>query len=83
MGEKEAKPIFYGSATVGKKGQVVLPADLREDLDIEPGDKLIFFSGLREGKGFGATKPEELLELQKKLGKLKDRLSEEMEEHET
>lgn len=83
MGEEETKPIFYGSATVGKKGQVVLPADLRKDLGIKPGDKLIFFSGHREEKGFGATKPEELLKLQNKLGELKEKLTEEMEKHET
>lgn len=31
---------FYGSTTVGEKGQVVLPAELRRDLKIETGDKL-------------------------------------------
>ncbi|MCL5438685.1 MAG: AbrB/MazE/SpoVT family DNA-binding domain-containing protein [Patescibacteria group bacterium] len=31
---------FYGSTTVGEKGQVVLPADLRRDLKVEAGDKL-------------------------------------------
>lgn len=31
---------FYGSTTVGEKGQVVLPADLRRDLKIKAGDKL-------------------------------------------
>lgn len=31
---------FYGSTTVGEKGQVVLPAELRRDLKIETGEKL-------------------------------------------
>ncbi len=31
---------FYGSTTVGEKGQVVLPAELRRELKIETGDKL-------------------------------------------
>lgn len=31
---------FYGSTTVGEKGQVVLPADLRRDLKVKSGDKL-------------------------------------------
>lgn len=35
------KPEFYGSTTVGERGQVVLPADLRKKLDINPGDKLL------------------------------------------
>ncbi len=83
MGEEETEPIFYGSATVGKKGQVVIPADLRNDLAIEPGDKLIFFGGLKEQKGFAAAKPEELLKLREKLGSLKEKISEKMQEEET
>lgn len=35
------KPQFYGSTTVGAKGQIVLPAKLRKDFDITPGDKLL------------------------------------------
>lgn len=31
---------LYGSATVGTKGQVVIPADAREELHINPGDRL-------------------------------------------
>lgn len=34
----------YGSTTLGKRGQVVIPAELRDELDVEPGDKLIAFS---------------------------------------
>lgn len=35
---KEKK--FYGSTTVGEKGQVVLPTELRRDLEIDTGEKL-------------------------------------------
>ena len=35
------KPIFYGSTTVGERGQIVLPIKLREDLKINKGDKLL------------------------------------------
>lgn len=31
---------FYGSTTVGEKGQVVLPVKLRRDLKINAGEKL-------------------------------------------
>ncbi len=30
-----------GTATVGPKGQVVIPADVREKMGVKPGDKLI------------------------------------------
>lgn len=32
---------FYGSATVGERGQIVIPANARADLGIKPGDKLL------------------------------------------
>lgn len=31
---------FYGTTTVGEKGQIVLPAQLRKDMDIKAGEKL-------------------------------------------
>ena len=32
---------FYGSATVGERGQIVLPANLRKAYGIKRGDKLL------------------------------------------
>jgi len=31
---------LYGTATVGTKGQVVIPADAREEMNIQSGDRL-------------------------------------------
>lgn len=31
----------YALATVGERGQVVIPSDLRKSLHVKPGDKLI------------------------------------------
>lgn len=33
--------LFYGSVTVGERGQIVIPAEARSELEIERGDKLI------------------------------------------
>lgn len=33
----------YGSVTVGERGQVVIPAEAREELEIEAGEKLLVF----------------------------------------
>lgn len=37
------KPVFYGTATIGTKGQLVIPADAREALRMQPGDKVVVF----------------------------------------
>ncbi|MFH0816327.1 MAG: AbrB/MazE/SpoVT family DNA-binding domain-containing protein [Methanobacteriota archaeon] len=39
------KPEFYGSATVGERGQVVLPASARKRLGLSAGDKLLVVGG--------------------------------------
>lgn len=39
----------FGAATVGEKGQVVVPAEARRAFGIEKGDKLLFFGGPEHG----------------------------------
>lgn len=60
MGKKSAhEPEFFGSATVGERGQIVVPADARQALDIKPGDKLLIFSGLH-GNALSVMKSEQV-----------------------
>jgi AbrB family looped-hinge helix DNA binding protein len=33
--------MFYGSVTVGERGQIVIPAEARAELGFLPGDKLL------------------------------------------
>lgn len=40
---------FYGAVTVSERGQVVLPAVARRDLDINPGDKLLVLGDPEHG----------------------------------
>ncbi|MEJ0021962.1 MAG: AbrB/MazE/SpoVT family DNA-binding domain-containing protein [Candidatus Doudnabacteria bacterium] len=42
MHTKENCP-FYGSTTIGEKGQVVIPQQVRETMKLEKGDKLLVF----------------------------------------
>ena len=42
----------YGTATVGIKGQIVIPADARHDLHLKNGDK-VFVMGARDGHMIG------------------------------
>ena len=38
-----AQECFFGSVTVGERGQVVIPSDVRKGLHIEAGDRLLVF----------------------------------------
>ncbi len=38
-------PVFYGSTIVGERGQIVIPAEARRDLDITPATKLLVLGG--------------------------------------
>ncbi len=51
---------LYGTATVGSKGQVVIPADAREELKIQPGDRL-YVLGSMHGNGLVLLK-EDMIE---------------------
>jgi AbrB family looped-hinge helix DNA binding protein len=39
--EHEKHFSLVGTATVGPKGQVVIPVEVRESLSVKPGDKLV------------------------------------------
>ena len=62
MGDKK----LYGTATVGSKGQVVIPADAREELNIKPGDRLYVMNGMH-GSGVVLLKEEMLESLVKQM----------------
>lgn len=42
MSAKEPCP-FYGSASLGEKGQIVIPQEVREMMNLKKGDKLLVF----------------------------------------
>jgi AbrB family looped-hinge helix DNA binding protein len=46
---KHDAPKFYGSTTVGERGQVVIPAEARRDFKITPTTKLLVFGNQRHG----------------------------------
>lgn len=47
---KRVDDLFYGSVTVGERGQIVIPSEARADLGIRPGDKLLVIrSPLKHG----------------------------------
>lgn len=53
---------LYGTATVGTKGQVVIPSDARDALGIQTGDRL-YVVGSQEKKWVGFIKEEQLRDM--------------------
>ena len=50
-------PKFCGAVTVGERGQIVIPADVRSKMEIDPGDKVLVFTR-SDGKDILITKAE-------------------------
>lgn len=49
---------FYGTTTIGARGQVVIPAEARKDLRLKPGDRLVVTGKFR--KALGLIKSDQL-----------------------
>ena len=67
----EGTPKFYGAVVVGKRGQIVIPAEARRNMKINPGETLIILGGPQR-RGLMITKAESILEF---LGKAMEHLS--------
>ncbi len=60
-------PKFYGSVTVGERGQIAIPAEARRDQDITPATKLLAFGG-QDSKGLIFVKAEFVTEFITNIG---------------
>lgn len=54
----ELQEKMYGTTAVGARGQIVIPAEARKDLNIKPGDRLLVMS--KFNKALGLVKAEDL-----------------------
>jgi AbrB family looped-hinge helix DNA binding protein len=59
----EAVPKFYGATTIGERGQVVVPAEARKDLNLAPSTKVMVFSGGPIGEGLLILKADSIAEM--------------------
>ncbi|MDD5165888.1 MAG: AbrB/MazE/SpoVT family DNA-binding domain-containing protein [Candidatus Omnitrophica bacterium] len=46
---KFAMPKVFGAVTMGERGQIVIPMDIRKVFSIKPGDRLIVFAKENDG----------------------------------
>jgi len=65
----DAIPKFYGATTIGERGQVVVPAEARRDLDMVPSSKVLVF-GSPGGEGLLIIKAESVAEIMAHASKM-------------
>ncbi|MCX6792989.1 MAG: AbrB/MazE/SpoVT family DNA-binding domain-containing protein [Candidatus Falkowbacteria bacterium] len=72
---------FFGTTTMGEKGQVVIPSEARTDMDLRKGEKLMVFSPgdgmivlskLSNFEEFASHLSEQLSVMRKVVGKAKN-----------
>ena len=71
---------YYGDTIIGEKGQVVIPAELRKQFEIETGDRFLVMGSTRMGAwGFILVKADVLSQLVQEIfgGKLEEILAQE------
>ena len=61
--------LYFTTVTVGKKGQIIIPAKLRKELSIAPEEQLVILSGPYH-EGFAVLKTQSFIERQEKFKKL-------------
>lgn len=68
MSEAKIGPRIYGTVKVGDRGQIVIPADARKELNINPGDLLLVLAG-RNRRGLAIIKADAMREIADKIMK--------------
>lgn len=60
------KPCFYGTATIGTKGQIVIPAKAREEFSLQTGDTVVIM-GIKDHNVLSILPTEKLESLLEEL----------------
>ena len=66
MVERKRETRIYGTVKVGDRGQVVIPAEARKELEIKSGDLLFVMAG-RNRRGIAMVKADTMRELAEKI----------------
>ena len=75
MGQSnQNRPDFFSITTIGERGQVVIPKDARDALQLGAGDKLVVLPS-RRGNGILLMKEENIKELAQQMSEKADHIS--------
>ena len=70
---------FYGSATIGERGQIVIPAEARKDCNIHTGDKLLVFRHPMHPNMLILSSVEDMQQLHRQISKAMKQVSQQIE----
>jgi len=65
--------LYFTTVTVGKKGQIIIPAKLRKELSIASEEQLVILSGPHQ-EGFAVLKTKSFIERQEKFKELTEQI---------
>lgn len=51
---------FYGAVTLGERGQIVIPQEARDEMGLQPGEKLLVFRQGPKGAGLSIMRAEDV-----------------------
>ena len=66
---EEGIPKFYGATTIGERGQIVVPAEARKDMNLTPSTKVMVFGGHR-GEALIIVKADAVAEMLARANKM-------------
>lgn len=73
---------FYGSATIGERGQIVIPAEARKDCAMHPGEKLLVFRHPLHPNMLVLASVTDMLQLHEQISHSMELLNRKLEEEE-
>lgn len=71
IADDENRPDFFSITTIGERGQVVIPKDARQALNLSAGDKLVVLPS-RHGNGILLMKEENIKQLAQQMSEKAD-----------
>lgn len=75
MGQQDKdRPDFFSITTIGERGQVVIPKDARQALELSAGDKLVVLPS-RRGNGILLMKEANIKQLAHQMSERADHIS--------